>query len=90
MNATSMTRKVGLWSKAVRYLRDPQVALGRKLMGLWAVLYVASPIDMVPEFIPVLGVLDDVGVLGAFAWYIVRELRQYGRAPAGPPASRAA
>ncbi len=81
-----MTSKVGLWAKAVRYLRDPRVALGHKLVGLWAVLYVASPIDLAPDFIPLIGQLDDAGVLGAAAWFFVRQIRKHERALAGPPA----
>ncbi len=40
-------------------LRDPRVPLGAKALLLLAVAWVASPIDLVPEFVPVAGPLDD-------------------------------
>ncbi len=40
-------------------LRDPRVPRGTKLLVLLAVLWVASPVDLVPEFVPVAGPLDD-------------------------------
>lgn len=40
-------------------LRDPRAPRAAKLATLLAVLYVVSPIDLVSDFIPVLGWLDD-------------------------------
>jgi uncharacterized membrane protein YkvA (DUF1232 family) len=41
-------------------LRDPRVPRGSKTWILVAVIWIASPIDLVPEFIPVLGPADDL------------------------------
>ena len=41
-------------------LRDPRVPRGSKVWVLAAVIWIASPIDLVPEFIPVLGPVDDL------------------------------
>ena len=41
-------------------LRDPRVPRGSKIWLVVAVIWIASPIDLVPEFIPILGPLDDV------------------------------
>lgn len=46
-----------------RLLRDPAVPVGVKLLPLVAVLYLLSPIDGMPDFIPVLGQLDDIGIV---------------------------
>jgi len=48
---------------AWRLLRDPGVPTLIKVLPLAAVLYLVSPIDGVPDFLPVLGQLDDLGVL---------------------------
>ncbi|MGJ7495971.1 YkvA family protein [Variovorax sp. RT4R15] len=40
-------------------LRDPRAPKAAKLTALLAVLYVLSPIDLVSDFIPVLGWIDD-------------------------------
>jgi uncharacterized membrane protein YkvA (DUF1232 family) len=52
-----MFRKELLMAWAV--LRDPRAPRAAKLATLLAVLYVVSPIDLVSDFIPVLGWLDD-------------------------------
>jgi uncharacterized membrane protein YkvA (DUF1232 family) len=38
---------------------------------LLCILYVLSPFDFVPDFIPVVGWLDDVGVLGYMAYCLI-------------------
>jgi uncharacterized membrane protein YkvA (DUF1232 family) len=40
-------------------LRDPSVPFGSKALLVFAVAWLVSPIDLVPEFIPVVGPLDD-------------------------------
>jgi uncharacterized membrane protein YkvA (DUF1232 family) len=50
----------------VRLTRDPRVPRRTKIVLGAALAYVVSPIDLVPEFIPVAGVADDVLLL-AFA-----------------------
>jgi uncharacterized membrane protein YkvA (DUF1232 family) len=48
-----------LWALA----SDPRVPMSRKaLLGL-AGAYIVSPIDLVPEFLPVVGAIDDVAVM---------------------------
>lgn len=46
-----------------RLRRDPRVPRAAKLAVLAAGIWIASPIDLVPEFIPVIGPLDDVIVM---------------------------
>jgi uncharacterized membrane protein YkvA (DUF1232 family) len=45
-----------------------------KVLCVVTVLYALSPIDLIPDFVPVLGYLDDVIVLPALIWLTVRML----------------
>jgi uncharacterized membrane protein YkvA (DUF1232 family) len=44
-------------------MRHPQTPVKAKFAALLAVLYVISPIDLIPDVIPVLGWMDDAGML---------------------------
>jgi uncharacterized membrane protein YkvA (DUF1232 family) len=46
-----------------RLLRDPRVPRRAKLTLGMAAAYVASPIDLIPEIIPVIGWADDVLII---------------------------
>jgi uncharacterized membrane protein YkvA (DUF1232 family) len=72
----------GTSSKFFRYLRDGRVPTWRKLAGLLAVLYIISPVDALPDFIPVLGWLDDLGLLSAVAVFMFREVQGWRPADA--------
>jgi uncharacterized membrane protein YkvA (DUF1232 family) len=43
-----------------RLVRDPALPRPAKLALLAAALYLASPIDLIPDFIPILGYVDDL------------------------------
>jgi uncharacterized membrane protein YkvA (DUF1232 family) len=55
-----------------RLLRDPRVPRRAKLALLALVPYLASPIDLIPDFIPVLGYLDDAALVAFVLRYLVR------------------
>ena len=57
---------------AFRLFREPRVPMVFKAVPLVALLYVISPIDFVPDFIPGLGQLDDLGVVLAAVELFVR------------------
>jgi uncharacterized membrane protein YkvA (DUF1232 family) len=50
------TRLLALW-KLVRHRDTPRAP---KLIALLTLAYALSPIDLIPDFIPVIGLLDDV------------------------------
>lgn len=59
----------------VRRLRkDPRVPRRAKVAVLLAGLWVASPIDLIPEFLPVIGPLDDVVVVALALRYAARQV----------------
>ncbi|MBT8196898.1 MAG: DUF1232 domain-containing protein [Acidimicrobiia bacterium] len=43
-----------------RLMRDSRVPARRKVTAGFAIAYVASPIDVVPDFIPFVGQVDDI------------------------------
>jgi len=59
----------------VRRLRkDPRVPRRAKIAIVLAGIWVASPIDLIPEFIPVIGPLDDIIVVALALRYAGREV----------------
>lgn len=57
-----------------RLHRDPRVPLRAKIALVIAALWVISPIDLIPEFIPVIGPLDDVVVVALALRYAARQV----------------
>lgn len=59
----------------LRHLRrDPRVPVSAKLALGAAALWVLSPIDLIPEFLPVIGPLDDVVVVALALRYAGRRV----------------
>jgi uncharacterized membrane protein YkvA (DUF1232 family) len=54
--------------------RDPGVPRRAKVALLVAVLWVLSPIDLLPEFLPVIGPLDDVVAVVLLIRYAARSI----------------
>ena len=59
---------------AKRLRRDPRVPRRAKIVVALAGLWVLSPIDLIPEFIPVIGPLDDVIVVALALRYAARRV----------------
>lgn len=55
-----------------RLLRDRRVPLNRRLSMAAVGAYVASPIDLIPDFVPVLGGVDDLLVLAFAIDYLIK------------------
>lgn len=63
--ARTLKREVGaLWFAA----RDPRTPKLAKLVALATAAYALSPIDLIPDFVPVLGLLDDLILVPAGLW----------------------
>ncbi len=61
----------------VRYLRDPLVSWHRKAIVAAALIYFISPVDAIPDITPLVGYLDDLGVITALLKYLGHELIPY-------------
>ena len=52
--------------------RDPRTPWHAKLLLAIVLAYAASPIDLIPDFVPVLGYLDDLLLLPIGIWLALR------------------
>lgn len=59
---------------ARRLRRDPRVPRRAKVAVAIAAVWVLSPIDLIPEFLPVIGPLDDVVVVALVLRYAARSV----------------
>jgi uncharacterized membrane protein YkvA (DUF1232 family) len=53
-------------------MRDPRTPVIAKLVAGLTVAYALSPIDLIPDFVPVLGLLDDLILLPLGIWVALR------------------
>ena len=59
---------------ARRLRKDPRVPRRVKIVVAFAGLWVLSPIDLIPEFLPVIGPLDDIVVVAFALRYAARRI----------------
>ncbi len=52
--------------------RHPEVPWPAKALGVFVVAYALSPIDLIPDFVPVLGYVDDVILLPGLIWLAIK------------------
>jgi len=61
----------------VNYMRDSLVSWHRKAIVVGALIYFISPIDTIPDIAPLIGYLDDLGVITALLKFLGSELMPY-------------
>lgn len=67
-----------------RYFMDGRVGWQRKTIVVGALLYFISPLDAVPDLAPLVGYLDDLGVILAVTKFMSTELAPYYQMPSVP------
>ena len=75
-----MFEKIRGWARALKAevavvasaLRDPRTPWPAKILGMFVIAYAVSPIDLIPDFIPVIGYLDDLILVPAGLWLVRR------------------
>jgi uncharacterized membrane protein YkvA (DUF1232 family) len=68
------------WAKIIRRdalalflaARDPRTPWHAKVLAGLVAAYALSPIDLIPDFIPVVGYLDDLVIVPLGIWIVVR------------------
>jgi len=79
MQSMSMFERLKQWAKSMKRnivalyyaSRDPRVPWYVKMFAAITVAFALSPIDLIPDFIPVLGYLDDVIFLPLAIWLLI-------------------
>ncbi|HMN36440.1 MAG TPA: YkvA family protein [Hyphomicrobium sp.] len=67
--AKSLKSEIAVLASA---LADPRTPFAARALGVAVVAYAVSPIDLIPDFIPVVGFLDELVLLPLALWAIRR------------------
>lgn len=80
MNPSAGSTGLRGWSRTLRRqaltvwfaARDPRTPRRCRWLALGVAAYAFSPIDLIPDFIPVLGLLDDLLLVPLGVWLVLR------------------
>jgi len=66
-------KRLKLYVSALYFaIKDSRTPWYARVLGIFAVAYALSPVDLIPDFIPVLGYLDDVIILPACIYAVLK------------------
>ena len=57
-----------------QYFISPDISVSKKIIVGGAILYIITPLDIIPDIIPILGWLDDIGVATFALNYIFSQM----------------
>ncbi|MFA5185052.1 MAG: DUF1232 domain-containing protein [Patescibacteria group bacterium] len=60
-----------------RFIRDPKSDWKPKVMVVLAIVYLVWPLDLMPDLVPLLGWLDDLGLDVVAIWYLMHATNTY-------------
>lgn len=60
-----------------RFMSDPDVHWSKKAIVVGALLYFIIPVDSIPDIVPIVGYLDDAGVVAIAVKYLGKQLKAY-------------
>lgn len=67
------------WLGLIRFMRDPVADWKPKAAIALAVLYLIWPIDLIPDFAPIIGWLDDIGITTLAVAYLLHASSLYSK-----------
>lgn len=76
-NKRSIFKIIGHLKALKRYMLDRDKKWYRKSIVVAAILYFIVPIDTVPDIVPLLGYLDDIGVVAWTIKFLGSEITEY-------------
>lgn len=62
------------------FMRDPRAPAQGKLVAIGALLYFILPVDVIPDFLPIIGFADDAAVIAGAVSFLNTQLASYRRA----------
>ncbi|HOJ37057.1 MAG TPA: YkvA family protein [Ignavibacteriales bacterium] len=83
-NLESKLKKIAAKIKIVRhilalyrYMKSSQIPFLHKSIVIAGLMYFILPLDAIPDFMPIIGFLDDIGIITALAKYLQMELEPF-------------
>ncbi len=83
-NIESKLKKISTKIKIVRYIlalyrymKSSQISFLHKSIVIAGLMYFILPLDAFPDFMPIVGFLDDIGIITALAKYLQKELEPF-------------
>lgn len=52
--------------------RDPRMPISARVLALLVAAYALSPVDLIPDFIPIVGLIDDILIIPAGLWLVLQ------------------
>ncbi|MBR5777253.1 MAG: DUF1232 domain-containing protein [Bacteroidales bacterium] len=80
INGMKKGKLVEVWDKVMqlyRFIKDPNAPWAGKAIAIGALIYMISPVDAVPDFTPIIGLLDDVAIITAAVSKLASDLKKY-------------
>ena len=82
LSPMEIAKKLKGWAKHIKRdgvtlwfaLKNPSMPWYAKALALFVVAYALSPIDLIPDFIPIFGYVDDVLLLPGLIWITIKLL----------------
>lgn len=76
-NKKSISKIISHLRALKKYMLDRNVKWFKKAVVIATITYFITPVDLVPDLAPIIGFLDDIGVIGWTICFLGREIKKY-------------